>query len=509
MNRYTSAATAAAIVTAALLSACNNDNITSFNDNPNAPTTAPAPAVFTNAVRTATQTWLGANYGLRDLGLLIQHFAEDAYVANDQYKGVGPSAQSTLFQGAYVGDLEDFQIVNRAGVTANDPTISAPAVIMQQWEFGFLTDTWGDVPYSQALALDSSTAVLAPAYDAQKDIYTGIFSKLTAAATSLQGKTSGSLGSADQIYGGNPAQWQKFANSLHARQALRLVNADPATASAELKAAFTAPGGVFTSNADIAKLSWPGDGIFNNPWALNFASRDDDRMSKTFMDTLNRYNDPRVPIYAMPADANGQYVGMPNGLNTAPATAYTATSSRPGAFLFPGTVPYGKGSYGGNGNKAPSYLMTYAEVALIQAEAAERSLGGLTPGQAAGFYNAGITASLNQWGITDVAVIAAYLAQPQVVYAGGTAGLRQIGLQKWIALYTDEGQAWFEWRRTCTPSLTPVALGIYSYVPRRLQYPTIERSSNNAQIALAVTRMGGDSPGTRMYVDKTGAPTCP
>jgi hypothetical protein len=153
--------------------------------------------------------------------------------------------------------------------------------------------------------------------------------------------------------------------------------------------------------------------------------------------------------------------------------------------------------------------MTYAEVALIQAEAAERSLGGLTPGQAAGFYNAGITASLNQWGITDAAVIAAYLAQPQVVYAGGTAGLRQIGLQKWIALYTDEGQAWFEWRRTCTPSLTPVALGIYSYVPRRLQYPTIERSSNNAQIALAVTRMGGDSPGTRMYVDKTGAPTCP
>ena len=87
----------------------------------------------------------------------------------------------------------------------------------------------------------------------------------------------------------------------------------------------------------------------------------------------------------------------------------------------------------------------------IQAEAAERSLGGLTPSQAAGFYNAGITASMNQWGVTDAAAITAYLAQPAVAYKGGTAGLKQIALQKWIALYSDGGQAWFEWRRTCTP----------------------------------------------------------
>ena len=53
-------------------------------------------------------------------------------------------------------------------------------------------------------------------------------------------------------------KWQKFANSLHARDALRIVNADPATADKELKAAFAAPGGVFTSNADNAKLELAG-----------------------------------------------------------------------------------------------------------------------------------------------------------------------------------------------------------------------------------------------------------
>ena len=64
--------------------------------------------------------------------------------------------------------------------------------------------------------------------------------------------------------------------------------------------------------------------------------------------------------------------------------------------MFPGTTAYG--FFGGGGNSWPSFVMTYAEVALIEAEAANRSLGGLNPAQAAGFYNAGVTASILQWG---------------------------------------------------------------------------------------------------------------
>jgi Starch-binding associating with outer membrane len=491
---------------AGAVTGCNNDSITSINNNPNAPTSAPAPAVFTNAVQSAVGNWLGAGYDLRDISLLIQHFAENQYIGNDQYKGVGPGAQNTLFRNVFQNDLEDFQVVVRAGTAAKDASLYAPALILQQWEFGYLTDSWGDVPYSQALAGDSSTAVLNPAYDPQQQIYAGMFAKLTAAATALAATTSSSLGAADPIYQGSNSSWQKFANSLHARDALRIVNVDRATADKELKAAFTAPGGVFQSNADNAQLAWPGDGVFNNPWATNFSSRDDDRMSKTLVDTLNSYRDPRVAIYAMPAAATGLYAGQPNGLTNATAVAYSDTASRPGAIFYPGPVAYGSGSYGGNGNKQPSYLMTYAEVAFIQAEAAELGLGGLNPSQAAAFYNAGITASMNQWGITDGAVISAYLVRPQVVYQGGTAGLNQIAVQRWIALYSDGGQAWFEWRRTCTPSLVPGPAAIYSAVPRRLEYPTIEKSTNNAQVQVAVTRMGGDAPDTRVWWDTK---TCP
>jgi len=507
--RIHSLAAATVVALAVVASGCDNNKLPTVNNNPNAPTTVPPTTLFTNGVQTAVGNWLGSGYDLRNIELIVQQLAENQYIGNDQYKGVGPGGANANWQSAYQNDLEDLQVVVRQGKAANDASLWAPALIMQQWEYGYLTDSWGDVPYSQALQGDSATAVLAPAYDPQQQIYQGFFTNLASAVTALASSTTSTLGAADPIYSGNKTEWQRFANSLRARDAMRIVNADPGTASTQLSAAFAAPGGVFKSNADNAQLDWPGDNIFNNPWAVNFSSRDDDRMSKTLIDTLNHYNDPRVTVYAMPAAATGNYAGQPNGLTNATAVAYSDSASRPGAIFYPGPVAYGTGNYGGNGGKQPSYLLTYAEVLFIQAEAAERSMGGLIPAQAAGFYTQGITASMNQWGITSTATINAYLAQPQVAYQGGVAGLKQIALQKWIALFSDGGEAWFEWRRTCIPKLVPAQVAIFSYVPRRFEYPTSELSANNGQVQVAATRMGGDNNNTLTWWDKpSAAPTC-
>ena len=505
-----SVAAASAAVVAVSLAGCDNNKLTSVNNNPNAPTEAPATAVFTNAVQSAVGNWLGSGYDLRDMELLVQHFAENQYISNDTYTtGVNHSGQNGVFQNAYVNDLEDFQVVVHKGTAANDPSVVMPAKIMQQWEFGYLTDTWGAVPYSQALAADSSAAITTPAYDSQQAIYNGMFATLTNAAKALSSATGNGLGSADPLYGGSPAKWAKFANSLHARDAMRIVNVDPATANKELTAALSGPGGVFTSNADNATLIWPGGAVFANPWSQNFGNRDDDRMSKTFIDTLNNRNDPRTPIFAMPAQSTGTYIGQPNGLTNSTAIPYANGSSRPGAMFYPAAAQYcTPGQSCTSGATAPSFLMTYAEVAFIQAEAAARSMAGLTPAQAAGFYNAGITASMQQWGVTDGSKIAAYLAQPSVAYAGGTAGLKQIALQKWIALYTDGGQAWMEWRRTCVPNIQPGPKAVLSYIPRRVLYPTAEQNSNQANINAALGSAKDDNK-TPVWWDVTSAaPTC-
>ena len=514
----TRAVLAAGLALAAGAAACNNSDITSLNQNPNSPEDAPAGAVFTQVTQTAVGRCLGSAYSLRQMEFLTQHLAEVQYPDEDRYARIRASDTQGYFQGgngAYATSLEDFRQVVKKGEKVSSPAISAPATIMQQWEFGYITDNWGDVPYSQALAGDSAGGAVLPAYDAQQAIYNGMFSKLTAASTALASPGPQSLGGADPIYGGSTVAWRKFANSLRARYAMRIVNVDPAKANAELTAALSAPGGVFTSNADMAKLNWPGDGVFDNPWASNFKTRDDHRMSKTFVDILLARNDPRLPVFAMPTvdfqnrkPGAAEYAGQPNGLDAATAGTYFNSTSRPGAVFYPGVTAYG--NYGGSGASQPAYLMTYAEVAFIKAEAAERSMGGLTPAQAPGFYNAGITASMNQWGITDAAAIADYLAQPSVAYAGGVAGLKQIAVQKWIALYTDGGQAWFEWRRTCQPSIAPGPSAIFTTVPRRLEYPTGEISVNGENVNAAKARQGPDNMQTRVWWDKAGvAPTCP
>jgi hypothetical protein len=498
---------AAALVLVASTTGCDPDKLTEINRNPNSPEDAPPGPLFTQAARLSAARWLGGGYNLRGTEFLSQHLAQVQYPDEDAYSRLTGGATTNYFDVPYYTELEDLQKVIQKGEALDEPGIYGPALVLRTWNFGFLTDTWGDIPYSEALRADQGGS-LSPAYDSQQSIYDDFFVVLNQAADDMGGSIGATLGGADPIYGGNPALWRRFANSLRARHALRIVNVNPTKASAELAAAFADPGGVFTSNAHNAQLNWPGDGVYNNPWSDNFQSRDDHRMSDRLMGIMLALNDPRVPIYAQPTSANPSvYAGMPNALTHSAASAYFNTSSRPGAAFYPGQTAYG--FFGGEGRTFPSFMMTYAEVAFIKAEAAERGLGGLTPGQAAVFYQDGIRASMEQWGV-DAGAIATYLARPDVVYRGGVDGLKQIAVQKWIALYTDGGQAWFEWRRTCQPmNIKPGPAAIQNTVPRRLEYSITEISVNGASVEAAIGRQGPDEFSTRMYWDKspTAAPT--
>ena len=494
------------VALAFLAVACNGDKLTSLNKNPNNPEDVPAASLFTTGTVRAVGRWLGTAYDLRGTEFVTQHLAEVQYPDEDRYSRLTGGSTTTFFDNPYILELEDFQKVIQKGTASGEAGIYGPALVMRTWEFGYLTNTWGDVPYSEALKGDTAGGSLKPAYDAQKDIYADMFAVLDKASKDMSSGT-GSLGGGDPIYGADLLQWQRFSNSLRARYALQLVNKDLAATNTQLAAALAAPGGLFASNADNAVLNWPGDGVYNNPWADNFSTRDDHRISLVLMNLMKANNDPRIPIYAQPApDSPGVYVGAPNALDAAGAAPYITAASRPGAVFYGGITAYG--FYGGNGKSFPSFVMTYAEVEFILAEAAERGLGG-APGTAAAHYAAGIRASMEQWEVANADIVA-YLAQPGVAYAGGTAGLHQIGQQKWIALYTDGGQAWAEWRRTCEPqSVQPGPKATKDNVPRRFQYSITEVSVNGANVKAAITAQGPDVFETRMYWDTnwTAAPT--
>lgn len=477
---------------------CKTD-LTGINTSPNSPTSVPAGTLFSNATINVVGRYLGAGQ-LSGTELMAQHLAQVQYLDEDRGH-IRSTTIDAMYSGAYSSESEDFQKVVDDGKAANTPNVWGPALVMQSWGLQNLTDIYGDIPYSEALKGDIPGGSLKPKYDAQKDIYYGLLASLTAASTAMKTATDAGLGSADIVYNGSSTKWVKLANSLRARMAMRMSKADPSKAATELTAAFA--GGLMTSNSDNAVLAWPGDGVFDNGWSVNFQTRDDHRVSKTLLDTMNALMDPRMKFYARPTKSDPtKYVGLQNGLDNGTVTPFFNTSSRIGTMFYPG-VPVGGEVIGtAAGKKTPSVIMTYAEVEFLAAEAAERGLGGQSG--AAAHYNAGVTASITQWGGT-AADAAAYLAQPSVAYVTGATGLQQIGLQKWISMFTQGGEAWAEWRRTGNPASIKMGPKAYSdvlAVPRRWPYSSAEQSVNQASLLDAITRQGADLYSTRIWWDK-------
>jgi hypothetical protein len=497
MSRTTLKMLAAGCVLAA--AACNTRDITTINDNPNAPTKVTPQLLFPNGVTDIVGRARGGSMDLTFLELWAQHIAMDRFTDEDHYS-LRVDNITGYWSGFYSGGLEDLATILQQNTAADKPNIVAPALVMKSWTYGIMTDVWGDLPYSKANTGDVSAP---PAYDTQQQIYAGLFADLKQAAdiagtTGTVTSAAASYGTADLIYGGDMTKWKKLANSLRLRYALRLSKVDAATAATQVAAAVAA--GVMTSNADNALLKWPGDGTNDSPYFTTFRTRDDQHVSETLINTLKGLYvsisaagdttfDPRLAIYADPIQSSpskAKYVGMPNGLVEEDANAIPLTNtSRVGATL--------------RARTSPSILMRYDEVLFDEAEAALR---GWIPGDPAALYRAGITASMQYYGIPD-ATISAYLATPRVAYAAATA-MQQIALQRWIALYNEGSEAYSEWRRTGVPALKagPGAITSPREVARRSLYPSSEQSFNNANLQAAIAHQGNVGLLGRVWWDK-------
>jgi len=458
----------------AAITACSD--LTSINQNPNGPVDVPPPSILPNVIQTVVGGVNGVNsLNIRGGGLWVQYYSEIQYRDEDKYLVRSGTSGGWGF---YNGALEDIRRMIIKG--DKTPNWSAVGRIMKSYVFSVMTDAMGNLPYSQALKGDT---VLNPAYDTQQAIYNGMLADLAQANTDID-LAPGAVGfsDGDLMYGGKMAKWKRFANSLRLRLAIHLSKADPTKAASEAAAAVAA--GVFTSNADNAQLMYLGTSPNRNPIYNDAQGRDDYGMSKTFVDSLTSFADPRLPVFAQINPAGTGYQGLPNGLNDGEGTPIV-NISRFGAFWR--STP-----------NAPMYLLTYSEVLFLEAEAAER---GWIPGgsaAAATYYTNAITASLQQYGVA-AADIATYLGQAKVGYdAGGTtlgAHMNQIMYQKWVSLFMQGMEAWTEVRRTGIPSLIPgpravFGAGIAGSIPQRLPYDDNEAVLNAANLHAAVSAQG-------------------
>lgn len=458
-----------------------------MNVNPNNPSTPSTPALFTGAIRNvgAINAQVGPGSFNMTPALYVQQFGDVTYVEDSRYKTINFS-----YNGLYAGPLKNLQQI--IDLNTNEETKGAAAAaggsnnnqiavarILKAYMFQWITDRWGDVPYSQALKGEEN---FTPAFDKQQDIYNDLFKEWKEAAAQFD---AGRAVQGDILLNGNAARWKKFAASLRLLAALRLSKADPAKGRAEFNAALA--DGVFTSNADNVRYNYLSDANNENPLYNNYitTNRKDFALSDTFVDYLLKTSDPRLP-YLADKNINGEYKGVPYGKFPAQGKAQdfslAATAIRQ--------------------QNSPVNVLTYAQVLLAQAEAAKL---GWTTGDAKALYEAAVKASLQQWmgsGYTDAAY-AAYIAQPDVAYSDARA-IERIGTQRWIALFYQGTEAWSEWRRTGFPVLTPTAstLNGGTGIPRRLAYPVTESRLNATNYAEVTSRQGKDDQYTRVWWDK-------
>ncbi|GAA4346648.1 SusD/RagB family nutrient-binding outer membrane lipoprotein [Hymenobacter saemangeumensis] len=456
------------------------DSLDDYNIDTKNPTKVPASTLFSNAERNLGRTMASSSVNLNVFRLYVQYWAQTTYFDESIYdintRAINTNFWSALYRDV-LRDLQEAKTLASADILTSNKTKAnqlAAIEVLEVYTWMTLVDTFGDIPYSQALNIDTPQ----PKYDDDAAIYADLATRLDRAIAALDA-SGDSFGDADLIYHGDVASWKMFANSLKLRMALTIADVDDAKARTMAQQA--APN-VFTSNDDNAQLNFLSTSPSTNPvWEdLVQSGRKDYVGANTFINRLTSLNDPRLPVYFKMKPMTMTYVGGVYGTNN----NYNSFSA-PGAALEDPTLP--------------GVLLSYTEVEFLLAEAAARtySVGG-TP---ASHYNAAVTASIQQWG-GSAAQAAAYLAQPSVAYATAAGTYKQkIGNQKWIALYNQPVEAWKEYRRLDAPALVKPTQA-RTDLPLRFTYPVNEQNLNTANYTAAASAMGGDLVTSKVFWDR-------
>ncbi|WP_245605250.1 SusD/RagB family nutrient-binding outer membrane lipoprotein [Niabella soli] len=449
----------------------------------------PAGTLFSNATRNLADNLASASVNTNPLRFTVKHWAATTYQDEPRYDFVTRNINRTWWNALYKDVLADYNDATKI-VTA-DMLLASPIKknqlaildIMQVYTWYVLVNTFGDVPYSEALDLEKH---LVPSYDDATTIYTDLLKRLVADIGNLDPSAAAFSQTEDVVYGSKDpvemkkavGKWVKFANTLQFKMGMLLADVNAAVAKTNVEAADAK---AFTSSVDNGLFVYLSASPNTNPLYADIilGKRGDYVAAKDFMDQLITLNDPRKSLYFKPNNG-GQYAGgIVGSQNT------LADMSTPSERLSAAT--------------APLVFLDYTELEFLRAEAIERGFN--VAGTAATHYENGIRASIAFWGGSD-ANATAYMLQPQVAYLTASGSWKQkIGFQKWIGLYNRPFDGWVEMRRLDQPVLTPPVSAISGF-PNRYLYPSSEQLVNKENYTKAAAKIGGDKVETKLFWDK-------
>jgi hypothetical protein len=458
-----------------IISACKKQ-LDINNDPNNPPVENGTPPVVLPAAIMGTTAAVGGELAI--LGAIWGEYTSQA-AASNQYKTIAAyQLNRNDFNYAYsqlfANGLKNFQFILDKSETTENWNFYLMAATMKAYTTQVLVDTWGSIPYFEAL---KGLGNLNPKFDDGYEIYVDLLKTLdTALSKSIDGSILTDLDkSSDLIFGGDMDKWIEFANTMELKLYLRMVNKKPAEAQAGIEKLFTNPDITFlTVDAgvsgfeDIASKSNPM--YEQNIRQLNTANNI--RASVTFTSYLMQKADPRIVYYFGSA--------TPNAINQGDYTATDNTSLTAAILVQDPTDPV--------------IFISAAESKFMQAEAAVRYPSITTGWDAKSLYDEGVLAAFAATGNDGSSFITGAYAFP----AGSAATkIEAISTQKWIdcAYGVHFLEGFFEKNRTGFPKTSPVYSTDPAYepgqfvisknsvlspglLPQRLIYPNSEKQSN-------------------------------
>ncbi|WP_185289481.1 SusD/RagB family nutrient-binding outer membrane lipoprotein [Chryseobacterium lactis] len=469
------------MVLAFSLTSCERD-MTSLNNDPKHPNSLKSGNLLASGQYENFYNIYTGSVNSNNFRFFIQQWTETIYTDETNYNLVTRNQPRTYFTAMYVRVLNSFYQAQKnlpAELTVDEEN-SDIDVYNNKWAILELSsifvwenivDTYGDVPYSEALQVETNKS---PKYDDAKTIYLDLLKRIDASIAKIKvGK--GSYGTYDLVYKGDMSKWLKLANSLKLRLAINLADVDPATSKTAAESAIAS--GVFTANGDSYSLVFDG-GTFTNPLFddLVAAGRNDFLPSDILVNRMNTTSDPRRAFYFTPLD-DGTYKGGVYGIKNS-FSKYSHVNPT-----------YTKAN-------APANLLSYSEVLFLQAEAAAR--GYSVSGTATGLFSDAIKASMRDNGVAEADITTYTTANPL-----NMANWKQsIGNEAWVALWNNPFGAWNFVRRLDTPVLPAPAGSLVGGVPVRMPYSDREYDVNKTNVTAAANKIGGDKATTKLFWDK-------
>ncbi|OKS85758.1 SusD/RagB family nutrient-binding outer membrane lipoprotein [Mucilaginibacter polytrichastri] len=461
------------------------------NTNPSTLTDVSIPQLLPSI--TVNVGYMGGSDLFRYGGLMVQQFSGQTTNASTTFReyeryNINNSDVNNAWSNIYSTTLADItQLITKADA-GGSPHYSGVAKLLKAYVYQLTVDAWGDVPYTEA----AQFSILYPHYDDDAVIYTNLIKlideglgNINAATSTLEPNANTTI-FATSSWATSKVLWTKFANTLKLRIFLHYSQKDAAFAGAQITALINSGAQFMTSNADDFQMPYTSTSGNQNPISTIEGGQFKNSFfpNRTIVNMMNATADPRRPSYFVPFPYNsnpatykGASVLDPNSsvaysrLNT-----YLKGTATVGSVVqnTDGSITDASITWAGN---APARLMTYAEYNFIRAEAA-LTMG--APGDAQTFYQAGITASMNEAGVST-ANANTYLAANGTLTGTTAQKLEKIITEKFVANFGTVMEPWTDWRRTGYPSAVvplPISVAVYDQIPRSLFYPLSETSNN-------------------------------